>query len=359
MKFENFDTGNHFTIGVELELRILDKFDLTAKNEFDYIKSNINKKYSDNLAKEFLASMLEINTPIFHYEKDLIQYLKEIINELNKIAQKKNLCLQTSGSYAQENLEFQINQDERYKKIYDEHKVLLDNFSICGTHVHIGFENFDKALKAYNYSIYYLPLFVALSASSVFHNEMDTGIHSYRTKIFERLPKASIPEYFDSYEQMKEIYDLLYKSKIIKSTKDIWWDVRIQPHFKTVEFRVCDAINDFERLEVCIALFKSICQLSQIEDYVKVPMQILKQNMWSATRYSMDGKMVTIDANVISIRDMLKDITLKAYENSFLTKELKEKCEKIIEKKSIAQEMIDIYKRTNSLKEVERLGVFE
>jgi len=358
MKFEKFDDGNHFTLGVELELRLLDKHKLSLQNEYNYIFSNINENYKKNLASEFLGSMVEINTPIFHYEKDLVNFLKEIISNMDEIALKKNLCLQTSGTYAQENNNTKVNPCERYDELYDEHQILLDNFSICGTHVHIGFEDFDKALKAYNYSLYYLPLFIALSASSVFFNNIDSGIHSYRTKIFDRLPKASIPEYFDNYEEMKSVYDLLFENKVIKSTKDIWWDVRIQPHFKTLEFRVCDAMSDLDRLEVIIALFKALCQLSQIEETTKMPLQILKQNMWSATRYSMSGSMIT-NKGLISIRESLNSLIEKAYKNSFLNKEIYEKAKKIVLEKSISQNMIDVHNRTKDFKEVDRLGVFE
>jgi len=357
MKFEKFTDGNHFTLGLELELRILDKFDLTPRNEYDYIVSNIDPKYKNNLAREFLGSMLEINTPIFHYEEDLSNFLRDIIKELSKVAEQKKLCLQTSGSFAQKNTNIKVNINDRYHQLYNEHQVLLDNFSICGTHVHIGLEDSNKALKAYNHSLYYLPLLVALSASSVFFDDKDTGIHSYRTKIFDRLPKASIPEYFDSFEDMSNLYDILFKSKVIKSTKDIWWDVRIQPHFKTLEFRVCDAVNDFDRLEVIVTLVKVICQLSQIEEVNRVPIQVLKQNMWSATRYSMGGDMVTRNG-LVSIKDMLNSLVEKASKNSLISNKSAQKARKIIEKRSISEEMIEVYNRTENLKEVERLGVF-
>lgn len=357
MNFENFTGGNHFSIGAELELRILNRFSLTLENEYDYIVANIDKKYKNNLASEFLNSMVEINTPIFHYQKDLINYLKDIIKEMDSLIKDKSLCLQTSGSYAQANNNVKVNRNKRYEELFEEHQILLQNFSICGTHVHIGFDNFAKALKAYNYSIFYLPLFVALSASSVFFDNTNSGIHSYRTKIFDRLPKASIPDYFDSYEDMKKLYDILYDSNTIQSGKDIWWDVRIQPKFKTVEFRVCDAIHDFDRLETIITLFKGICQLSQINKLEKYPMQILKQNMWSATRYSMDGKMITNDG-VKTIKEVLHQLNTQLFDKKFITKDVYEKNSTIIKKDSVSQEMIKVYNRTKSLKEVERLGVF-
>ena len=358
MRFEKFSEGRDFTLGMELELRILNNFDLTPCNEFDYIYSNINEKYKKNLAREFLGSMVEINTPVFTEHEELIAFLKNIITSLNAIAKKRDLCIQTSGSFAQKSSNIKININERYKKLYDEHKILLDDFSICGTHIHIGFENSEKALKAYNYSLYYLPLFVALSASSVFYDGIDTGIHSYRTKIFDRLPKASVPEYFDSFDDMSDLYNLLYKTDVINSTKDIWWDLRIQTSFKSLEFRICDAINDFDRLEVILTLLKVICQLSQSEELIKMPNQVLKQNMWSATRYSMSGNMVT-KKGLIPIREMFNLILEKAEKNSLLSKEFITKAKRIISKKSISEEMIEVYKNSKSLKEVERLGVFK
>lgn len=358
MKFEKFESGNHFSLGVELELRILNKDDLTPQNEFEYIYSNISKEFENNIVNEFLDSMLEINTPVFYEENQITTYLEKIIKNINTLLENKNLILHTNGTFAQKCTNVKLSSNKRYQEIYDEHKVLLDNFAICGTHVHVGFEDFDKALKAYNYSIYYLPLFVALSASSVFYNGKNTGIHSYRTKIFERLPKASIPQYFDTYEDMNKIYTMLYDAMVIQSIKDIWWDVRIQPELKTVEFRVCDALKDFDRLEVIIFLFKAICKFSQKEEVIKMPLQILKQNLWSATRYSMDGEMITDNA-VVSIKQMLIDLINKAKKENLCDERLYKKALEIVDKKSISQLMLERYDETKDLKEVERLGVIK
>ena len=245
-----------------------------------------------------------------------------------------------------------------YQELSNEQKILLDDFSICGLHVHVGFKTFDKALKAFNFSLCYLPIFVALSASSVYSNGIDTGIHSYRTKIFDRLPKASIPEYFESYEHMKSVYDILYNSEVISSEKDIWWDVRIQPNFKTIEFRVCDAIHDFDRLEVIIGLCKGICKLSQVQEVSYEPMQVLKQNMWKASRYSMDADFI-VDSKKVNIRDVIYKLIEELDKEELITQEFKVKALSIVSKNSIAQDMIEIYEKTKDLNEVEKVGIIK
>ncbi len=103
MEFKKFKNGKDFTIGVELELRILDKSELGLRNEFDSLTTKIASKYKKNLAREFLDSIIEINTPVFSKEKELISYIKDITKQLKNMASKKGLLLQASGSYAQKN----------------------------------------------------------------------------------------------------------------------------------------------------------------------------------------------------------------------------------------------------------------
>lgn len=358
MIFDKFSNGYIFTLGAELELRILNADDLSSANEYEYFRLNINDKYKNNITAEFLKSMIEINTPVCNNLKDLMKYFKEIMEELNSLAKKKNLVLQSSGSSAIKQNNLELSTNNRYRELSSEHKILLDDFSICGLHVHIGFKSFDKALKAFNFSLCYLPIFVALSASSVYSNGIDTGIHSYRTKIFDRLPKASIPEYFESYDDMKKVYDILYNTEVIKSEKDIWWDVRIQPSFKTIEFRVCDAVNDFDRLEVVIGLFKVICKLSQVKETSYEPMQILKQNMWKASRYSMDADFI-LNGKKTRIREIIYKLIDDARDENLITQEFEEKARMIVSKNSISKEMIELYKETKSLEDIERVGVFK
>ncbi len=355
MIFEKFENGQSQSVGAELELRLLCKNNLSLKNEFSYVYENIDKNYKNNLASEFLASMIEINTPVFNSANEVANYLKKSVAKINHCLKDKDIVTGTSGAYCLKNKDIAISNNERYKQLFDEHQVLLNDFHICGLHVHIGFENFDEALKAFNFSIKFLPFLVALSASSPFFNEELTGIHSYRTKMFDRLPKASIPEYFSSYEQMKALFDMLCETKVIKSEKDVWWDIRIQPNFKTIEFRVCDAVADFNRLEVIIALVRAICKYSKIREVKKLPMQILKQNMWSATRYSMDAEFINYDGKT-TIREAMQKLVKDLIDNNLL--DSKELVLEYIEKESIAQEMIKKYQENNNLLEVEKLGLF-
>ncbi len=358
MQFKNFKNGRNFTIGAELELRILNEKDYSFANEYEYFKKNISLKYKKYITPELLQSMLEINTPVFEEHHELVGFLRGALYRLNKLARKKYLLLHTSGTNTLKQKNVKMVKNERYRKICKTYGVLMDDFYICGTHIHVGFKDFQKALNAYNFAIKYLPMLVALSASSPFFSGKNTGMHSYRTKIFDRLSRASIPQYFDSFEDMKACYDLLFKTNVIQSQKDIWWDIRIQDKLKTVEFRVLDGINDLERLEVLIGLVRGICILAQSEKPDKMLAQILKENMWNATRYSMGGDFIH-DEKRQSIKDAILDLLKKLHVKNIIDEKFLQKALKVANEPSIAQKMLKKYEKTKDLKEVEKMGIIK
>jgi len=357
MDFEKFKNGSQFTIGAELELRLLRKDNLQLANEFQYIHDNIKEKYKNNISPEFLESMVEINSPVFNDTKDLREFFKNCISHIKELAAKKSLLLSSSGSYCLENENIQIGENGRYKKILEEHQVLIKDFHICGLHVHVGFKDFEQALRAYNFSLKYIPVFLALSTSSAFYNGKNTGLHSYRQIVFDELPKAGIPQYFDSYEELKNLYDLLEKTQVIESQKDIWWDIRIQPNLKTIEFRVCDAINDLERLEIIVALTQALCRYSTMSKEERLPSQILKQNVWNAVRYGLEGHVV-FDEKRQNIKDVIKELSMEFFALNIIEESLLERIEKLLGEKSISTKMIEKFEETQSVVEVEKLGLF-
>lgn len=358
MDFEKFNNGTEFSVGAELELRLLYEDTLKLANEYEYIYENIDEKYKENITPEFLKSMVEINSPVFDNAQEVKEYFEECIKSVKRIAAKKSLLVSCSGSYSLKNNNIEINENPRYEAILNEHQILLRNFNICGLHIHIGFKDFNQALQAYNFSIKYLPLFLAMSCSSPFFNEESTGLHSYRQILFDELPKAGLPEYFNSYEEMKDLYDLLENTGVINTPKDVWWDVRIQPTLKTLEFRICDAMNDFDRIEIIVALVQAICKFADISKIERLPKQILKQNIWSAIRYGLKGDII-FEGSKYSIQEAIKNLSMELFSVDIIDEDLQMKIEKLINKDTISEKMIKVYEQTNDMKEVEKVGVFK
>ena len=69
---------------------------------------------------------------------------------------------------------------------------------------------------------------------------MNTGLKSYRCKVFDRFPRTNIPDTFSSWADFENFVNLLVRTNCIDNAKKIWWDIRPHPFFDTLEFRICD-----------------------------------------------------------------------------------------------------------------------
>jgi len=59
-----FNSSPEPTIGVEIELQLVDKKNLNLKNISSKILEEVNKEFSNNIKCELIESMIEINTNI-------------------------------------------------------------------------------------------------------------------------------------------------------------------------------------------------------------------------------------------------------------------------------------------------------
>ena len=76
---------------------------------------------------------------------------------------------------------------------------------IFGLHVHIGVEDRETAIQIMNGARYFLPHLLALSANSPFWLGMDTGLRSYRCKVFDKFPRTNIPDLYASWSRVRKL----------------------------------------------------------------------------------------------------------------------------------------------------------
>ncbi len=358
-----FKSSKPFTLGCELEVRLIDKDTLKPVGKSSLIFQNVSKNLKNNIHPELLKSMAEIVTPISNTPKESVDFLKRAVDELNEIGVRHNFRLLAAGTHPFfHTSKIDIVDDPRYLSAYEEFGVLLDRFRVCGVHIHVGFSSKESVLRAYNYMIAYLPIFLALSASSPFFDGKFTKIHSFRSKIVEQIPRTDIPERFENYESFENMLDVLLKSRAIESVKDIRWDIRIHPDFGTLELRICDSMNEFERIENLIALYQAMAFYSKEGEIKNTFCQIDKQNKWYAAKYATKGKFIE-DERIITIKEKAKELLkemieadvfeklgLKSYENSLF---------ELLERETISMKMIKEYQKSGNLKNIVKMGVIE
>jgi carboxylate-amine ligase len=164
-------------------------------------------------------------------------------------------------------------------------------------HVHIGIEDRELMIEVMNQLRYFLPHLLALSTSSPFWLERDTGLKSYRSVVFESLPRTGIPQRFAAYADYRHYVDTLLATGSIEETTHIWWDVRPSEKFPTLEIRIPDMCTRVEET-LCLAaliqaLVAKLVQLRRANQSWRIYRKnFLDENKWRAVRYGIEGKLI-------------------------------------------------------------------
>jgi len=286
-----FNRSSSPSIGVELELQILDKDTLELAQLAPHILKRIKPSFAERIKAEFIQSMVEINTGICSTVDEVKKDLLASYAHLNDLAVNAGGELFALSLHPFSKCRAQkVSEHQRYKRILDELQMVGRRFITQGLHIHIGVTDEEEVIRVNNNLRIFLPVLLALTTSSPFFEEEDTGLMSYRAKLFEALPLAGMPDSLDGWEDFKELVALLKRSGIIDTVKDIWWDVRPHPDFGTVEIRICDLPYSMRDILAITALVQAlVVTLQEQHENPEPNMQILRSNKWQAARYGIDG----------------------------------------------------------------------
>jgi carboxylate-amine ligase len=288
-----FAHSRSYTLGVELEFQILDRQTLNLVSRAPAILAEVPQTLGDKVAPEFIRSILEIQTGICMSVDEVAKDLKSSIALLEQIAANHGSLLFSASLHPfAEPADQMFSVGERYQRIMDELQHVGRRFISQGLHVHVGIEDGDAAIAVCDVLQLYLPILLGLSCSSPYFRGKDTGLSSYRTKLFEALPLAGIAGYIGSWQGYVDEINLLRSSFVIQETKDLWWDIRPSPGFGTVEIRICDLPARFVEVLGLTSIMQAFAA-AIVEGIVKpfpVSPQLLSANKWQAARHGLDGR---------------------------------------------------------------------
>jgi len=237
-----FKGNSSQTIGVELELQLVN---LHTKNLIleadDFLRRIQNTAIRDNIKPEITQSMIEVNSSIHASWQNLLKELLSIRDFLAETAEKIHIGICGGGAHPfQKWKEQKVFQTERFLSVSEQYGYLAKQFTVFGQHVHISCKNGDDALYLCHAFAYYIPHFIALSASSPFNQGVDTSFDCSRLSVISAFPLSGTPPWIFQWEEFKEYFDTLSRLGVVKSMKDFYWDIRPKPEFGTVEIRIFD-----------------------------------------------------------------------------------------------------------------------
>ena len=146
----------------------------------------------------------------------------------------------------------------------------------------------------------YLPELLALSASSPFVENVNTGLHTARTQIFTRFfPRCGVPDVYGDWATFEEYVRFLYDTGSIDEHTQMWWSVRPHLAFPTVEIRVCDAQPLQEEAISLAALSYSLTvriarAVDEGEPLLLPPHRMIEENFWRAIRHGLSGEFIDL-----------------------------------------------------------------
>src|SRR5210317_297108 len=289
-----FQDSKPFSLGVEIELQILERSDLNLVPRAPEILAMIPEELQERIKPEFIRSMIEVNSEICSNMDQVKENLTFLIQQAEKIAASNNCLLFATSLHPFAKCNDQIlSSHPRYSRIMNDLQMVGRRFITQGLHVHVGMDDHESAIMVCDNIRLFLPILLALTCSSPYYEGIDTGLQSYRAKLFEALPLAGMPDELGSWEKYIEMVTLLTNTGIISEVRDLWWDIRPHPDFGTIEIRICDLPSSLNEILAIVALIQGlVATLTESKKHLNPNMQVLKSNKWQAARYGLKGRFV-------------------------------------------------------------------
>src|SRR5208282_3065807 len=351
-----------FTIGIEEEYQTIDPETRDLRSHIDMeIIAKGKAIMHESIKPEMHQSVIEVGTGVCN---DIEQARDELIGlrrDMIKLAKAGGLRLAAGGTHPFADWRKQeIYPDQRYLDIVEDMKIVARANLIFGLHVHVGIEDRETAIHLMNAARYFLPHILALSTNSPFWLGMNTGLKSYRCKVFDKFPRTNIPDYFPSWGEYENFIKLLIKTNCIDNAKKIWWDIRPHPFFNTIEFRVCDIpMRADETIALAALIQATVAKLYKLytanQGFRLYRRALIMENKWRASRYGLDGKMIDFGKQTeVPARDLIHEYLefVDDVVDELDSREELNYIHKILEHGSGADRQLRVFQETGDLKKV-------
>ncbi len=288
-----------FTLGIEEEFQTVDPEtrDLRSHIHAEIIAKG-KKQLQERVKPEMHQSVVEVGTGICKNIKEAKAEVFELRRHIVGLAYESGLRVAAAGTHPFADWHRQdIFPDKRYETIVEDMQQVARANLIFGLHVHIGIDDKEATIHLMNAARYFLPHILALSVNSPFWMGRNTGLHSYRCKVFDKFPRTNIPDYFQSYGEYESFVNLLIKTNCIDNAKKIWWDMRPHPFFGTLEFRICDIpLRADETIALAALMQAVIVKLYRLYasnmGFRLYRRALIMENKWRASRYGIRGNLI-------------------------------------------------------------------
>ncbi|MFI6979260.1 glutamate--cysteine ligase [Embleya sp. NPDC050154] len=284
------------SLGVEEEFHIVGADNRSLVPEAPAL---LGKLSSDTYTQEFRRSVIETNSAVHPTLDALHRDLSETRRTLADAADALGLAVVAAGTVPQARVEdIQATDERRYTDMARDYRLVADEQLICGAQVHVDVPDRDTAVRAAALVSPWLPVLLALTASSPFWLGADTGYASWRTLLWQRWPTAGPIGHFASAAAYDEAIADLVRSGVISDPGMVYYDVRPSARQRTLELRITDSCPRVETVVLVAGLFRALvvdaCEAVR-EDRTDWPIartEWLRAATWRAARSGLEGALI-------------------------------------------------------------------
>ncbi len=300
---ERFEAAEDFTVSVEEEFALLDRETLDLVNRFEDVHAAAQgTPLQPNLVGELIASEVEVKTGKQASFADVPAALLERRAQLGALVEPLGLLIGATGTHPWSSWrDQQIIDTPHYRRNDEILRYVVWRNNTFGVYTHVAIRGPDRAVRVTTALRNWLPELLAVSASSPFHEGVDTGLHSARTQVFTRFfPRCGVPDALHSWEEHAAYVRFLYETRSIDEATQLWWSVRPHMDFPTVEIRICDAQPTLEEAQSLVALMVSLTArcaraIDEGEPLPEQPRRLIEENLWRAIRHGLSGELIDLE----------------------------------------------------------------
>jgi carboxylate-amine ligase len=304
-----------YTVGLEEEVMLLDPqrgWGLAQRIE-DALQA-LPSDMSGHVSAETHQAAIELMTDPHESVVDAVTQLGRLRRGLAATLGELGLAAGVAGTHPWADWsETEVTPASRYQLIRETMRGLTAREPTFALHVHIGVPDPEQAIELYNRMRAHLPMLLALSSNSPFWRGQDAGFASTRTFLFQAFPRTGMPRRYGSYDEWVEAVDLQIRAGALPEATFLWWDVRLQPRFGTIEIRVMDAQTSLADTAALLALVQSIARLELEEGYVAEHLiraeEVLEENRFIAARDGVHAHLIdTTEESLRSVSELLAQL---------------------------------------------------
>jgi carboxylate-amine ligase len=310
----NTNFSRLYTLGVEDEVMLLHPSDWSLAQDANRVLQTVSSDLARSMRPETHAAVVELVTGIHSDVSNAVSEVHSLRQRLAAELAALGLGVAAAGTHPSANWEeTEVSSTPRYDVLAETMRTLVRREPTMALHVHVGVPDPHEAVRLLNAVRSIVPLLIALSANSPFSRSRDGGFACGRRMLFQAFPRTGTPRAFPDYPSYVDAVDALVRSAAVPDPSFLWWDVRLQPRFGTVELRMMDAQSTVADIGPLIAFIQSFARLVLEGDF-RVPTtgpEVAEENGFLAARDGMDARLIDPELRELVPVRQLVDVLLE------------------------------------------------